>query len=234
MGRSLITLEGVSRVYGEISPVHALRDVDLDIAAGDYLSIVGPSGSGKSTMLGLLGVLDQVSSGVIRIDGRDITVLPDGSRSQLRGDVVGFVFQQFHLIPYLTARGNVETALLYRGLTRRERRRRAMAALDRVGLVDREDHLPIQMSGGEQQRVAIARAVVTEPLLVLADEPTGALDTANAANVLEVFADLRSSDRAICIVTHDLDVASRTDRRITMLDGRIVGDERQAGVGSTP
>ena len=230
MGESLLSLEGVSRGYGEEVLVHALRDVSLDIRAGEYLSIVGPSGSGKSTMLGLLGVLDLPSSGSIRIQGVEVNTLPDAERSRLRGQAIGFVFQQFHLVPHLSALGNVETALLYRDLTRKERRRRSMEALEKVDLAHRHDHRPVQMSGGEQQRVAIARAIVTEPLVVLADEPTGALDTQNAANVMEIFAGLRSDERAICLVSHDLDVAGATDRRISMRDGEIVGDEWQGSV----
>ena len=230
MGESLLSLERVSRVYGEEVLVHALRDVSLDIRAGEYLSIVGPSGSGKSTMLGLLGVLDLPSSGSIRIQGVEVNTLPDAERSRLRGQAIGFVFQQFHLVPHLTALGNVETALLYRDLTRKERRRRSMEALEKVDLAHRHDHRPVQMSGGEQQRVATARAIVTEPLVVLADEPTGALDTQNAANVMEIFAGLRSDERAICLVSHDLDVAGATDRRISMRDGEIVGDEWQGPV----
>ena len=230
MGESLLSLEAVSRVYGEEVLVHALRDVSLDIRAGEYLSIVGPSGSGKSTLLGLLGVLDLPSSGSIRIQGVEVNTLPDAERSRLRGQAIGFVFQQFHLVPHLTALGNVETALLYRDLTRKERRRRSMEALEQVDLAHRHDHRPVQMSGGEQQRVAIARAIVTEPLVVLADEPTGALDTQNAANVMEIFAGLRSDERAICLVSHDVDVAGATDRRISMRDGEIVGDEWQGSV----
>lgn len=226
----LLSLEGVSRVYGEEVLVHALRDVWLDIRAGEFLSIVGPSGSGKSTMLGLLGVLDLPTSGSIRIQGAEVNTLPDAERSRLRGQAIGFVFQQFHLVPHLTALGNVETALLYRNLSRKERRRRSLEALEKVDLVHRHDHRPIQMSGGEQQRTAIARAIVTEPLVILADEPTGALDTQNAANVIEIFAGLRSPERAVCLVTHDLNVAAATERRISMLDGEIVADESQVPV----
>ena len=230
MSEPLLSLEGVSRVYGEEILVHALRDVWLDIRAGEFLSIVGPSGSGKSTMLGLLGVLDLPTTGTIRIQGAEVNTLPDAERSRLRGEAVGFVFQQFHLVPHLTALGNVEPALLYRNLPRRERRRRSLEALERVDLVHRHDHRPVQMSGGEQQRTAIARAIVTEPLVVLADEPTGALDTQNAANVMEIFAGLRSPERAVCVVTHDREVAGATERRISMLDGRIVADESMAPV----
>jgi len=228
MAESLLSLGGVSRVYGTGVEVHALRNVSIDIRTGDLMSIVGPSGSGKSTLLGLLGLLDLPTSGVVTVRGDDVTRLSDAERSRLRGEVIGFVFQQFHLIPHLTAVANVETALLYRGLSAGERRRRAFEALERLGLGDRHDHRPVQLSGGEQQRVAIARAIVTEPLVVLADEPTGALDTANAANIMEVFGGLQSPERAVCIVTHDRDVASSTQRRVSMLDGEVVADEEQA------
>ena len=225
MTETVLALEGVSRVYGEEVQVRALDEVTLDIRAGEFLSIVGPSGSGKSTLLGLLGVLDLPTSGIVRVQGTDATQLSDAERSRLRGEAIGFVFQQFHLIPHLTATGNVEAALLYRGLSARERRGRALAALEQVGLGARHDHRPVQMSGGEQQRVAIARAIATEPGVILADEPTGALDSHNAENVLQVFGDLQSPERAVCLVTHDLHVAHAARRKISMLDGKIVADE---------
>ena len=228
MAESLLSLGGVSRVYGTGVEIHALRNVSLDIRPGDLMSITGPSGSGKSTLLGLLGLLDLPTSGVVTVRGDDVTRLSDAERSRLRGEAIGFVFQQFHLIPHLTALANVETALLYRGLSAGERSRRAFEALERLGLGDRHDHRPVQLSGGEQQRVAIARAIVTEPLVVLADEPTGALDTANAANIMEIFDGLQSPERAVCIVTHDRDVARSTQRQISMLDGEVVADEEQA------
>ena len=226
----LLELDTVSRVYGEEVLVYALREVSLQIWHGDFLSIVGPSGSGKSTMLGLLGLLDRPTDGVIRIDGVDATALDDAGRTALRGNAIGFVFQQFHLIPHLSALGNVETALLFRGISKSDRRDRALAALERVGLGARADHRPVQMSGGEQQRVAIARAIVTEPLMILADEPTGALDTKNAAMVLEIFESLKSPERAVVMVTHDLGVAGTTDRKVSMRDGQIVADELRASV----
>jgi putative ABC transport system ATP-binding protein len=226
----LLELENVSRVYGEEIQVYALRDVSLQIYPGDFMSIVGPSGSGKSTMLGLLGVLDLPTHGAIRIAGRDVSELDDASRSRLRGNSIGFVFQQFHLIPHLTALGNVETALLYRDLRARERKERAFAALDQLGLGPRADHRPVQMSGGEQQRVALARAIVTDPLMILADEPTGALDSANAAHVLEIFKALESPERAVVMVTHDPTVANTARRKVSMRDGRIVSDEQVATV----
>ena len=222
----VLSLEGVSRIYGEEVQVSALDGVSMEIRAGEFVSIVGPSGSGKSTMLGLLGILDLPTHGVIRVRGVDVSELSDAERSSLRGDAIGFVFQQFHLIPHLTALGNVETALLYRGLSSRQRRGRAMEALEQVGLGARHDHRPVQLSGGEQQRVAIARAITTQPGVVLADEPTGALDSRNAENVLEIFHDLQTSERAICIVTHDLHVADSARRKISMLDGHIVSDEQ--------
>ena len=225
---ALLELADVSRVYGEEVPVYALREVSLTIYAGDFLSIVGPSGSGKSTMLGLLGLLDLPTSGTVRVAGQDVAELDDAARSSLRGESIGFVFQQFHLIPHLTAAANVETALLYRGIKSSTRRRRALDALDLVGLAHRADHRPMQMSGGEQQRVAIARAIVTEPLMILADEPTGALDSTNAAHVLEIFRNLQSHERAVVMVTHDLGVAATTARKVSMRDGRIVADELQA------
>jgi putative ABC transport system ATP-binding protein len=231
-GPVALELDHVSRVYGEGVPVYALRDVSLQVQAGELVSIVGPSGSGKSTMLGLLGCLDLPTSGTIRVGGRDATALDDAARSVLRGNAIGFVFQQFHLIPHLTAQENVETALLYRGLRPSQRRERARAALDRVGLLPRGDHRPVQMSGGEQQRVAIARAIVTEPLIVLADEPTGALDSHNAANVLEIFESIQSPERAVVIVTHDIGVADSAARKISMRDGEVVGDERLRDVES--
>jgi putative ABC transport system ATP-binding protein len=223
----LLELTGVSRIYGEEVQVYALRDVSLQIHAGDLLAIIGPSGSGKSTMLGLLGVLDRPSEGTVEVAGIDTSTLDDAGRSRLRGDTIGFVFQQFHLIPHLTAYGNVATALLFRGLGRGEQRERTLHALDRVGLTARADHRPLQLSGGEQQRVAIARAIVTEPIMVLADEPTGALDSRNAAMVMEIFASLQSPERAVVLVTHDHGIAATANRVVSMLDGGIVSDERQ-------
>lgn len=223
----LLELDHVSRVYGDQVKVYAMRDVSLRIEAGDHMAIIGPSGSGKSTMLGLLGVLDKPTDGTVRVAGTDTGALDDDARSRLRGDTIGFVFQQFHLIPHLTAFGNVDTALLYRGLTRSERRERAMAALEEVGLGARADHRPVQMSGGEQQRVAIARAIVTQPLLVLADEPTGALDTRNAEMVMEIFAGLGTAARAVVLVTHDPRIAATTNRVVSMRDGEIVSDLHQ-------
>jgi putative ABC transport system ATP-binding protein len=225
---SLLQLEEVSRIYGDEIEVHALDRVSMSIRTGEFVSIVGPSGSGKSTMLGLLGLLDLPSRGTMWVTGTSVRDLSDYERSRLRGDVVGFIFQQFHLIPHLDARRNVETALLYRNLSPSERRRRAMESLEMVGLAPRAGHRPVQLSGGEQQRVAIARAIVTDPKLLLADEPTGALDSANAAHVMEIFQELHIPSRSIAIVTHDPAVAASAERRISMRDGRIVADEMLA------
>lgn len=222
----LMELSHVSRVYGTgEATVWALRDVSLAIRAGDFVSIVGPSGSGKSTMLGLLGCLDVPTEGTITVGHEEVTRLADAARTRVRGRSIGFVFQQFHLIPHLDALGNVETALLYRSLKPTERREMAMASLSKVGLQHRSDHRPVQLSGGEQQRVALARALVTEPKILLADEPTGALDTKNAANVMEILSSLQSQERALVIVTHDSAVANAAARKISMLDGGIVSDE---------
>ena len=227
-GVPMLELDQVSRIYGEEVPVYALRHVSLRIMAGESVSIVGPSGSGKSTMLGLLGLLDLPSAGTIRVAGQDVSKLDDPTRSRLRGDSIGFVFQQFHLIPHLTALGNVETALLYRDIKPRERRERSRSALEELGLGARADHRPVQLSGGEQQRVALARAIVTDPLMILADEPTGALDSVNAAHVLELFENLQTPQRAVVVVTHDPNVAATAQRRIAMRDGEIVSDELRA------
>ena len=228
MSEILMELRDVSRIYGEgDAAVYALDRVSLSVFAGDFISIVGPSGSGKSTMLGLLGCLDVPSSGTITVGGDEITSMNDAGRTEVRGRTIGFVFQQFHLIPHLDALGNVETALLYRGFSKSERHERAMDALSKVGLAPRADHRPVQLSGGEQQRVALARALVTEPRILLGDEPTGALDTRNAAMVMELFAELVSPERAIILVTHDLGVADTTDRKVSMRDGKIISDERK-------
>lgn len=227
-GQPLLELDHVSRVYGAGVAVYALRDVSLTIHAGEFVSIVGPSGSGKSTMLGLLGLLDLPTAGTVSIAGHDTRGLDDRARSRLRGETIGFIFQQFHLVQHLTALGNVETALLYRGISPKDRRARALAALERLGLGARAHHRPTQLSGGEQQRVALARAIVTEPVMVLADEPTGALDSANAAQVLELFDGLRTPQRAVVVVTHDRGVAHRAARMLSMRDGRIVADEPTA------
>lgn len=223
--KPLIELHDVGRTYGAGVPVHALVGVDLAIHEGEFVAVVGPSGSGKSTLLGLIGLLDQPTTGTVTVDGVDMSRAGDRARTRQRAAALGFVFQQFHLVPHLDAAANVETALLYRRLGRRRRRQLALEALDRVGLAERADHRPVELSGGEQQRVAIARALVTDPPIILADEPTGALDTANADLVLRLLETLPGEGRAVVMVTHDLELAARAGRIITMRDGAVLADE---------
>jgi putative ABC transport system ATP-binding protein len=205
--------------------VPALRGVSLAIRPGDYVSIVGPSGSGKSTLMHLLGGLDRPTSGRLLLGGRDVATLSAGDLAQLRNRVIGFVFQSFHLLARTTARDNVALPLIYRGLRRAQRRRRAEEMLDRVGLGHRMDHRPNQLSGGEQQRVAIARALVTEPSVLLADEPTGNLDSAAGAAILTLLEELNAERGvALAVVTHDAAVAGRARRQIVMRDGLIQSD----------
>jgi putative ABC transport system ATP-binding protein len=219
---AIVTLHGVSRVYS--GGVVALRDVDLDIGRGELMAIVGPSGSGKSTLLHVMGTLDRPSGGRVIIDGFDVAGLSDRELSALRARRIGFVFQLFHLAPGVPAIDNVADGLLYAGIGLRERRERAARALQRVGLGHRLTHRPHQMSGGEQQRTAIARAVVGEPALLLADEPTGALDSQSGASLMRLLADLHDGGTTIVVITHERDIAAQLPRQVSMLDGQVVAD----------
>ena len=222
-GSPAIVATDVARTY-ELDGVSvtALKAVSLTVEADDYLAIVGTSGSGKSTLMHLLGALDRPTSGALLIGGRDVATLDPGEMAKLRNETIGFVFQSFHLLARTTAQDNVALPLVYRGVPRRERRERAAAMLERVGLAHRAGHRPNQMSGGEQQRVAIARALVTGPSVLLADEPTGNLDSATGQAVLALLESLNSEGVAVVLVTHDMDVAARAHRQIRMRDGEIV------------
>jgi putative ABC transport system ATP-binding protein len=206
--------------------VDALRGVSLRIEEGEYVAIIGPSGSGKSTLMHLLGCLDRPTTGTLRIRGREVAELDDAALADLRNHAIGFVFQSFQLLPRISATANVALPLVYRGTPRTERVDRARAALERVGLGHRLDHRPNQLSGGEQQRVAIARALVTEPALVLADEPTGNLDSRNGAEVMRILEELNAEHGvAVALVTHDAEIAARARRRIRLRDGLIESDD---------
>jgi putative ABC transport system ATP-binding protein len=219
----MISLRDLWRTYevGD-SVVHALRAVDLEIGRGDYLAVMGPSGSGKSTLLNILGCLDRPTAGSYAFAGRDVGLLTDAERTRLRQSEIGFVFQFFHLLPRLTAQGNVELPMLFAGVARADRRRRAEQALAAVGLADRTHHRPDQLSGGQRQRVALARAVVMEPALLLADEPTGNLDRAAAAEVMELLGRVNARGQTVVLVTHDPEVASQARTTVRMDDGAIV------------
>lgn len=218
----VVELRGASKTHP--GPVHALRAVDLTVEAGELLAIVGPSGSGKSTMLNIMGTLDRPTTGTVHVAGRDVGALSDAQLSALRARHIGFVFQHFHLSAGRDAVDNVGDGLLYAGVGPRERRARARAALERVGLGHRLGHRPTELSGGEKQRVAIARALVGAPDLLLADEPTGALDTASGRIVMELLHELNAAGTAVCVITHDHDIADSLPRRVRFRDGAVVDD----------
>ncbi|MEU8241325.1 ABC transporter ATP-binding protein [Actinoplanes missouriensis] len=225
--RPVLDVRSISKVYGDgDTTVRALDDVSLRVGHGEYVAIMGSSGSGKSTLMNILGCLDVPTTGTYLLDGVDVSRLSDTQLALVRNRLIGFVFQAFNLIPRTSAAANVELPLAYCGMRAAERRRRALFSLDLVGLADRAHHEPNQLSGGQQQRVAIARALVTEPSLLLADEPTGNLDSHATEEVLGVFDDLNAAGRTIVLITHENEVAARADRLIRLLDGHVVEDAR--------
>ncbi|HWM21439.1 MAG TPA: ABC transporter ATP-binding protein [Ilumatobacteraceae bacterium] len=218
---SIIDLRGIERVFPGTPPVWALRQVDLTISAGEYVAIVGPSGSGKSTLLNVLGLLDRPNAGTYELDGRDTARISERERAWLRAARLGFVFQSFHLLAHRTALENVMFGGMYQGLSKRERRRRAVAALEQVAMMHRATFRPDHLSGGERQRVAVARALAVEPSILLCDEPTGNLDSANTTSILQLFDELVAGGLTMCLITHDRDVAARAQREVRIVDGQL-------------
>ncbi|MCA8952015.1 MAG: ABC transporter ATP-binding protein [Planctomycetes bacterium] len=224
----MLELQGIEKAYGTPqNPVPVLRGVDLCVREGDYVAIVGASGSGKSTLLNILGCLDRPTNGSYFLVGEDVATLDDLSLSRVRKTRIGFVFQSFQLVSHLTVEENVELPLLYARVPRKERRERSRALIEKVGLGHRGDHLPTMLSGGECQRAAIARALVNEPALILADEPTGNLDSKTSKEIMKLFVELHGSGRTIVMITHDPNVAAVAERRITLRDGMVASNENQ-------
>jgi putative ABC transport system ATP-binding protein len=229
----VIAIRDIAKIYGEgATEVRALRGVNLDVARGEYLAIMGASGSGKSTLMHIIGCLDVATAGRYFLDGMDVSKLDEFALSVVRNRKIGFVFQSFNLIPRTSAFANVELPMVYANVPKAERQERASAALHKVGLGDRGGAFPNQLSGGQQQRVAIARAIVTNPAMILADEPTGALDSASTGEVLELFEGLNDEGRTVVVITHEPDVAARARRLIRLRDGVIIEDVRQAAVAA--
>jgi len=227
----VILLKDVVKTYGvgDIT-VHALDGVSLGIRRGEYVTVMGASGGGKSTLMNIIGCLDEPTSGRYLLDGVDVSRLREWNLAEIRNRLVGFVFQSFNLVPRTSALANVELPLVYGGVKRKERLERALDALDVVGLADRAHHLPTELSGGQQQRVAIARAICTDPAIILADEPTGALDSTSSAGVLEIFDRLNDEGRTVILITHDADVAAHAHHHLRMRDGRVVDETWGSGV----
>lgn len=235
MTTPIIRLQGIRKTYrsGTLE-FEALRGIDADIAEHEYVAVLGPSGSGKSTLMNILGCLDNPTEGVYALAGDDVSAMSEAQLAEVRNRRIGFVFQQFNLLPSLAAWRNVELPLVYAGVPRPERRERAVAALARVGLEDRTENRPGELSGGQQQRVAVARALVTEPALILADEPTGNLDSRSTADVLELLDELHDAGRTIVVITHEHDVAARAGRNLVISDGQVVSDTTAARAVAAP
>ena len=233
--RPVIKLEQMTKTYGTgDTAVHAVRSVDLTVERGDYIAIMGASGSGKSTMMNIIGCLDDPTRGRYLLDGIDTRLMDEHQQSVIRNRKIGFIFQSFNLIPRTRAIDNIMLPMAYAKVPAPERRKRATAALEAVGLADRAHHFPTQLSGGQQQRVAVARAIVTEPILLLADEPTGALDSHASEEILGLFDDLNAQGRTVVVITHEAEVASHAKRVIRMRDGEIYEDMRQAALTDLP
>jgi putative ABC transport system ATP-binding protein len=227
----MLKMHQLNKVYRtELIETHALRDFELEVGAGEFVAVTGPSGSGKTTFLTIAGLLESPSSGRYELDGQDVSRLSDDARSRLRNEKIGFVFQAFNLIPDLSVLDNIEVPLRYRGMAAAERRRRALEALERVGLAGRSRHLPAQLSGGQQQRVAIARALAGSPRFLLADEPTGNLDTQMARAVMELLEELHRDGTTLVMVTHDPQQAARAQRHVHIVDGQVVDGRLQREV----
>ncbi|MCE0738437.1 putative ABC transport system ATP-binding protein [Bacillus subtilis] len=223
----MLTLNNISKSYklGK-EEVPILKHINLTVQAGEFLAIMGPSGSGKSTLMNIIGCLDRPTSGTYTLDQIDILKGKDGALAEIRNESIGFVFQTFHLLPRLTALQNVELPMIYNKVKKKERRQRAYEALEKVGLIDRVSYKPPKLSGGQKQRVAIARALVNQPRFILADEPTGALDTKSSEQILSLFSELHQEGKTIIMITHDPDVARKADRTVFIRDGELVLDER--------
>ncbi|MDR6227019.1 ABC transporter ATP-binding protein [Desmospora profundinema] len=221
----MIRLEALGKTYqtGAVS-LEVLKGIQLHVKTGEYVAIMGPSGSGKSTLMNIIGCLDRPTVGEYWLNGQRVSSIGEEELAGVRNQEIGFIFQHFHLLPRMTAQRNVELPLIYSGISKQERSQRALEALEKVGLADRAEHRPSELSGGQQQRVAIARALVNHPQLLLADEPTGALDTASGERVLDLFEQLHGEGRTVVVITHDPDVGKRAQRRIRLRDGEIIED----------